>query len=448
MKKNLIASILLLTSAFFCFSQSEDLSDKKSEIQVLTVEDAVSLALENNISIKQSKMDLDLLETKSKYSWNSVSPSISLSGGLNGSQSGKLETFSDSQSNLSWSASGSLSFSLSPSIATSVKSAKLAYEQGQMTYEETKRKIELSVRKTFYQLLYFNENLELQQKSLDSAAETYKANLSKYNQGRLSELNLLTSQYNYESKIPTIENLKTTYESNLDSFKEVLGVKLSDKIELTGNLEEALKDVLPSDNEVEKNPGLENVPAIKSALKNIEIAENNLAATKFSAWGPSLSLSANASTGSGLNPSSDQTLSLSYSATVRIPLDGYLPWSSGSLSIESQKESLEKLKQNLEQTKTSTMISVRSSINTIDQALTQLELYEKNVELMQKTYDMTKTSYNAGSSDLLTLQNAEVNLYQAKYNVQNQRYTIISAILDLENTLGIDFGTLNNKENL
>ncbi len=444
MKKFLIASILLLTSAFFGFSQSDDLSDKKSETHVLTVEDAVSLALENNISIKQSKMDLDLLETKNKYSWNSVSPSISVSGGVSGSQSGKLENFSDSQSNLSWSASGSLSLSLSPSIATSVKSAQLAYEQGQMTYEETKRKIELSVRKTFYQLLYFNENLELQQKSLDSAAETYKSNLSKYNQGRLSELNLLTSQYNYESKIPTIENLKTTYESNLDSFKEVLGIKLSDKIELNGNLEEALKEVLPSDDEVEKNPSLENVPAIKSALKNIEIAENSLAATKFSAWGPSLSLSANASTGSGINPSSDQTLSLSYSATVRIPLDGYLPWSSGSLSVQSQKESLEKLKQNLEQTKTSTMISVRSSINTIDQALTQLELYEKNVDLMQKTYDMTKTSYNVGSSDLLTLQNAEVNLYQAKYNVQNQRYTIISAILDLENTLGIDFGTLNN----
>lgn len=64
------------------------------------------------------------------------------------------------------------------------------------------------------------------------------------------------------------------------------------------------------------------------------------------------------------------------------------------------------------------------------------------MELMQKTYDMTRASYNAGSTDFLTLQKAEDNLYQAKYNVENQRYSIISAVLDLENTLGIEFGSL------
>ena len=55
---------------------------------------------------------------------------------------------------------------------------------------------------------------------------------------------------------------------------------------------------------------------------------------------------------------------------------------------------------------------------------------------------MALAAYNAGSKDLLSLQTAADNLAGAKNTLQNQRYTIISAILDLENTLGVPFGTL------
>ena len=142
-------------------------------------------------------------------------------------------------------------------------------------------------------------------------------------------------------------------------------------------------------------------------------------------------------------------LSMNYSLGLSIPLDGYMPWSSGALSVANQKANLEKLKLSLEDSKTSLAIKIRSSYNTIKQAQTQLDMYEKNVTLMQRTYDMTLAAYNAGSKDLLSLQTAADNLAGAKNTLQNQRYTIISAILDLENTLGVPFGTLgeNIEEN-
>ena len=127
-----------------------------------------------------------------------------------------------------------------------------------------------------------------------------------------------------------------------------------------------------------------------------------------------------------------------------MPLDGYLPWSSGALSIENQKTNLKKLQFTLDDTLTSTAIKIRSSYNTITQAQTQLEMYEKNVQLMQRTYEMTLSAYNVGSKDLLALQTAADNLASAKNTLQNQRFTIISAILDLENTLGVPFGSLGS----
>ncbi len=430
MKKIVCVLGLSLVFAFFAYSEN----------YVLTVEDAVTLGLANNITIKQSKKDLDLLALKKKYSWNSISPSFSLSAGLSDSKNGSLESFSTAKDSLSWSASGGITLNFLPSLANSIKAAKLAYEQGELTYEKTKRSIELSIRKSFYQLLYFTENLELQEMSLQNNLEVFKSNLSKYNQGRLSELNLLTSRYNYESKLPAVENLKTSYQANLDSFKEILGINLTDTLELKGSLEEAMN--LASIGDI-SDVNLDSIPAIEAAVKNIEITKNSLSTTRASAYGPSLRLSVNANTGAGINPSSKQTMSMSYSANVSIPLDAYLPWSNTALNIKTQKESLEKLEESLEQTKSSTLLSVRNSINAIKQALTQLELYKKNVELMQKTYDMARNSYTAGSTDLLSLQSSEVNLYQAKYNVENQRYTIISSVLDLENTLGLEFGTLS-----
>ena len=436
MKKSFLVAGFVLFASGILFGQSVE---NGSEPIVLTVDKAVELALQNNITIKQSKMDLDMLELRDSFSWNGISPSLSLSGGVNGSKAGTFDTFADSDPTVSWSASGSVSLNFTPALATTIKSARLDYESGQMSYENTRRSIELSVRKTFYSLLYFNENLELQHRSLETARQTYESNLSKFNQGRLSEMNLLTSQYNYESKIPAVTNLHTTYENNLDNFKIILGLDLNDEIELTGSLVELAAAEL---NNKLLDVNIEELPSIKMLLKNIESSENSLMATRFSAYGPSLSLSGSDGTNGGIKPSSDPRVSVSYSATVRIPLDGYLPWSKGSVSVQAQKESLEKLKQNLEQTKKTTEISIRNSYNAIKQAKAQLAVYEKNMELMQKTYDMTRASYNAGSTDFLTLQKAEDNLYQAKYNVENQRYSIISAVLDLENTLGIEFGSL------
>lgn len=117
------------------------------------------------------------------------------------------------------------------------------------------------------------------------------------------------------------------------------------------------------------------------------------------------------------------------------------------MSIESQKTTVKDLQLQLENEKTNVSIEIQNYLNQIAQAQLQLDSLQKNVELSQKTYDMTLTAYNHGSKDLLTLQNASDSLMKAKNSQQSQYYTLISAILDLENTLGIPFGTLGQETN-
>ena len=91
-------------------------------------------------------------------------------------------------------------------------------------------------------------------------------------------------------------------------------------------------------------------------------------------------------------------------------------------------------------------MNLQNSIKNIQQKQNQLELLERNVDLAQRTYDMTLTSYNHGSSDLLTLQSSSDSLLKAKTDREYGLYNLISAVLDLENTLGLPFGSLGRNQ--
>ena len=93
----------------------------------------------------------------------------------------------------------------------------------------------------------------------------------------------------------------------------------------------------------EINKNIEEVPAVKTILANMELAKTQLLATRFSAWGPSLSASYSYGK-SGVKGSSQlHTTGNAISLRLSVPLDGFLPWSNGALSIASQKANLEDL---------------------------------------------------------------------------------------------------------
>ena len=141
MRKIISAAFFLLCVLFFGICEE---TESGFGVIRLNIEDAVKTALENNISIKSSALELEKLSAVKKYSWGSVSPSISASGIYR-------TNFEENADSLSF--SGTVSLGLSTNLYTTMKAARLNYENGLLSYEETLRSVELSVRKTFYALL-------------------------------------------------------------------------------------------------------------------------------------------------------------------------------------------------------------------------------------------------------------------------------------------------------
>ena len=410
--------------------------ENAENIRKITVEDAVVLAADNNISLKRQRISLETLERRNKTSWNSISPSATVSGNFSKSLGEKSDGYN-------FSASASVGLTLTPALFTSIKDAKLKYESGKTSYEDAVRTVELNVRKVFYNLLYAKESINLQKRNMETAKLRYENNRDKYNRGQLSELDLLQSQYSYESQRPSIESAEISYQNSIASFKQTLGIPQNEKIELVGSLSEAL----PPDS-FTISLAVDELPSIKKIKSSIEQQKNSLTATRFSAYGPTLTGSYSYGK-SGSDKSTDfnsmqTTNTLQFG--VRIPLDGYLPWSTGAQNISNQKANLKDLELQLENERTTAELNLQNSLKIIIQKQSQMDLLDRNVEIAQKSYNMTLTAYNHGSRDLLTLQNASDSLLKAKIDRESHMYNLISAVLDLENTLGIPFGTLGKNE--
>ena len=428
LKKTIFLSALLLLFCEVVFCQQD--------VRQLTIDDAVILAADNNLTLKRNQLALKQLELKDKYSWNSASPTIGASAQFgNGLQ----------ENSTSLSISGNVSFRLTPSLYSSIKSAKLNYENGITSYETAVKTVEKNVRQIFYSLIYSKENLSLLNRNLETAKQRYDLSQEKFSRGQLSELDLLTTQMNYESLKPSYESAEIAYENSIANFKQLLGINQNEQIDLIGNLDEMMNVSINQDL-LEYN--IEELPTVKEIKSKIELAKTNLLATKFSAWGPSLSLGYNASkagqdmTGEFAWADFNQSISVG----VSIPLDGYLPWSNGSLSVSAQKSNLEDLNLQLENEKTTVELTIKKYIKEINQAKSQLSSLQSNVVLAQKTYDMTLNAYNYGSRDLLTLQSAADSLLKSKNQLQSQVYNLICKIMDLEFTLGLPLGALTAAE--
>ena len=426
MKLKQILFLFILFSVFSWNVFSAE-NDELSKEKILTLEECISLAKENNLSIKVQKNTLNDLKRKNETSWNSVSPSIKGDAAFQDDFTNKTESFA---------ISGSLGLTLSTNLYSTIKGAKLNYENGLLTYNQAVKQIEMSVWKTFYDLIYKTEYFSFQSQNLLTAKKNYEQNLEKFKNGKISELDVMSSRVSYEQKKPVLEEARIDLTNNLELFKNIIGVDFDDEIKLDGSLDFLLelKDIkLPP----KENPS----PDVQAAKFAVEIAENNLLAQRFSSYSPVIT--GTYKYGQALNIDNslwNETSSLSVG--VSIPLDSYLPWSSSAVSINSKKESLESAKLNLEDAEKSIRVNTENALRKINQIISMLEVSKETVALAKKTYEMTETAYNYGKTDFLTLQNASDNVLNAEVSLKNQAKTLMETLLDTEYLLGLEFGTI------
>ena len=408
--------------------------------ETLTLREAVDLALEGNLGLKEGQVALKSAKRASTYSWNSASPTLKASGNLSKAlpKSDSASAMGKSSDAATISLGASVNIGLSPSIATSVKGARLSYEKQQIDYDTTVRTVELNVRKAFYHILYEQDYISLQEQNAQAAKKQYDTNRAKYERGVLPRLDVLNSQIAWQNAQLSLEGARTTLENDLATFKNLLGLGQERELSLSGNLDAYAE--LP---EISAGGASSKPNSIASLEKQLEIAQNSLLATRLSAYAPTLSAGYSYNLSTTTDSGSDWNKGGTLSVGVSIPLDGFLPWSSGAQSIASQKDRLETLELQLKDARDTQQINVSGYLNQVRNLESTIALRKQSLEFARESYQLTLDAYNNGTKDILALQNARNGLLEAAVNLKSQAYNLAVAVLNLEDALGLPFGSLS-----
>lgn len=411
----------------------------------LTVDDAVELALKNHIDIQTKAISLEQSRREYAHSWNNVLPSIKATG-----TGAENRTYEDSDKDtLSLQAGVTASLSVDLGLAGKIKKLKSAYEEGKAGYEDTVRATETAVRQSFYNLLYLKEKLASAKSTLESYQRQYDQTSARANRGMASELDLLTAQVNLETAKPDVDSAENTYLNTLVSFLNTIGMEITGEertlVELEGSLDYVDKAKKLDTKKIVESC-VENSSEVRALEDKIRTAQFNRSATAGSLYSPSLNASASAFPFSYQNERKSGTTTKvpnwSISLGLSIPLDNYLPGSSAKDTVAALDDTIKTYQLQLENTKKTVKTSVIEKLKNIELSQKTLKARKMNVELAEKSYKMTEDAYNRGTKDLLTLQSSLDKLQTAQLQLRAEQYTLISNVLDLENTLSLPSGSL------
>jgi outer membrane protein TolC len=411
----------------------------------LTLDDALERARVHNLSLQSNAIDVNAAKRDVDTSWNLFLPSLSLS--LSHSGSGPVfepamgfsgpASFGDTGLDLAL----SMQFTLNAAVKEQLESYNLGYQIQKVTYEQAKAEVQRNVTQLFYYLLMEKQNIEVQEANLELARQQWEDVKKKYEEGFASEVELLTSELSYEQMKPPLQQSRNQYESNLLSLKALLGMDLSEPLELEGEIPSLMKNL--------------EVAALKEYLAksySITLLDLNLAQiekqkelNRKQAFTPSLNLQGSYDVSAWSDASSnDFNDSFSYRVTVSLPLDGFIPNSRTQVGLASMEDSLNKLALQRKQALRQMEARVISQVQNLNMLSLQADLAEQSIAVSERLYEAQEIQYNSGYLDFVTLEGARNNLMRAKQGLLGVQYQYISALIDLFYDLNIQMKELNS----
>jgi len=405
-------------------------------VQALSVDEAVRIALDNNLSLRRAALNVGTAKRAADRSWNSLLPTVNAGAMVSHPTSitGPIPPGRDV-----WTPGFSINagLTLSAAVIENINRARADYEAGLLSYEAARQELELNVRRLFYQILLLDANRELAVRNFQSAQARYEQTVALVRAGQAPHLDELSARVDMENLRPVVRSVEMAYENALDSFITILGLPIETAIKLDGSLSAV---TVASDGIQPAGQGLEEARLAQS-IRSMEAQRNTI---RNSAYIPSLRMSWNSTplyidtpAGRSWNDTGG-----SFSVSLGWSLDSFLPWSNAKTQMDSLNDGIRATQIQLADTVRSRENRINQNIRTVERILESLEAMQLNVELARTTYEMIEDAYRRGAADFQRLRSAGDSLAQAENRLLQEEFNLISAILDLERELNIPFGTL------
>ena len=463
-----------------------------SETLVLTLEDALKIALSENVSVKVADKEVERVKYARKGTYASLFPQIDGSasyqrtikkqvmymdfdmGSLTGMAAGGETQTANAEaaagngtaSGTSGSASGSgqgsskgrtagggievgrwntfstgVSASLPLVNAQLWKSLEVAGQDVELAVEKA-RSSRLSmvtqVKQAFFGVLLAKEALKVYQEVYDNALESFTQTERRFQVQKASELDYNRAKSTVQNAIPQVYESANQVALALWQLKAVLGMDLDTEIDVAGALpdwaDEMFYDIHRHD-----DVSLEDNSTMRQLAIQAEELANAVKMQKYASL-PSLALTFNYSINAMTNDFNFSEYRWSPYSFVGLSLQ--VPIFAGGRRYHAVKQAIvqqDELRMQREDTGRQLKIAVGRYLSQMETKMKSYQAAQVAEETARKAYGIAAKSYQVGRSTITDLNSAQLALTQAQLAVSQAIYEFVVAKASLEETLGYDF---------
>ena len=419
----------------------------------LTLEDAISFALENNSEIKNAKLEIDKAY---KQKWKTISiglpqvkanfdytnflelPVSLIPAQFFGGQEGDFAEVSfGTEQNLVGSARIS-QIIFDGSYIVGVKAIKTYLELSNNALQKTNLEVRKSVNKAYLNTLLSNENIDFIDKNIKNLKSTLRETKLLYKNGFVEEESV-------EQLKITLSELKSkrkfAYQFSLlskDILKIYLGYEEQYELNLTSSLESIINYQVFEVPKIESWDINSNID-IKMANTNVE-SKKLLYKLEQSKSLPILSsFISGAYTGNNnsflFNKQNQKWFgSALFGINLKVPLFSSFKRSASSqmakITYEQSKTKLEKAEQEIR-------VSAKNAKANYELAVNNLSVSKNNMSLAEKIETKNKIKFSQGMANSFELRQAQNQLYQTQKNYLDAIQNLVSKKVELEIILNI-----------
>ena len=463
-----------------------DEAGSAQEPVVITLEQALEIALSENISVKVADMEIERTEYAKKGSYAALWPQIDASGayqrtikkqvmymdfdmsslgGMLGGGAGEGEgtelpegteipdgagsstedTSSSSGGGMevgrwnTWSTGVSAAMPLvNAQLWQSLKISGMDVELAVEKARASRLDMVTQVKQAYYSVLLSKQAFDVYKQVYENAVRNYEETQKKYDAEKVSEMELIRSKTTVANAIPNVYNAESSVILALWQLKAVLGVDLEMNIDVAGALEDYGQQMFYDIHSHDGATLEDNTTMKQLAIQTEQLAEM-VKMQKFANI-PSLALAFNYSINAMTNDFKFSEYKWTPYSYVGLSLS--IPIFAGGKRYNAIRQSENQYKQVQLQslnTERQLKIAIRQHLTTMEMNMKSYYAAQNAVASAQKAYDIAEASYQVGRSTLIELNDAQLALTQSRLAESQAIYNFVVAKAQLEQTLGQDF---------
>lgn len=449
-----------------------------------SLEQCIKYALENNIQIKQSELNVKSSENNHLQSKLDILPNLNGSSGYNRNWGRNIDPYTNefTENNIS-----SMNFSISSSFTlfngfqklNTIKQNEFNLKASIQDVEKMKNDITLNIAAAYLQILFNKEMLEISKEQVKTSKLQFERTKKLVDAGSLPEGNLLEAQSQAASdELQQVNNQNQLELSKLDLI-QLLELDSANNFDIiVPEVPEPDKEILNITIEDIYNKAVNEMPEILASEMRLKSSETGL---KIASGARYPRLSVTGSYGTGYSSSyeqytvSDSTIYAYPSGYAQVGTEQYTVYSynydidyttetrpfdnqiknnaSTSLginlsipifngyqisnSVSNAKINIENAKYNLELSKNQLLKDIQQKYADVVAAAKQYQATKKALVSIKKSFDYAQQKYNLGLENFLDYSLAKNNLVKTKSELVQAKYDFIFKLKILDFYKGI-----------